>query len=269
MISQLGFFCFAAAAVIQAVYLFRQKTDPLSLFLLPAGSLLLFAAIIRRSIMIGFPAVTNTFESLLFFSAATGAILSVYRLRLALNAPARAAALAQSARFLLFGGSIFVIILLALASSPLAPSTVRPPVPALRSAWLVLHVTLAFIGEAFFAVSFVAALIYLFTSDAEKQQSLDRIIYTTIAVGYPVFTAGALIFGAIWAQYAWGRYWGWDPKETWALVTWLVYTLYLHFRFIRRKSGRIPAFIAVIGFLFTLFTFLGVNFLLSGKHSYG
>ncbi len=283
MISQLGFFCFAASAVIQAVSLFRQKTDPLSLFLLPAGSLLLFAAIIERSILIGFPAVTNTFESLVFFSAVTGAILFFYRLRLGsrtlvrisdretgARAPVRTTAHAsvQSDCFLLFGGSMFVVLLLALASSPLAPSTVRPPVPALRSAWLVLHVTLAFIGEAFFSVSFVAALIYLFSSDAEKQKALDRIIYTTIAVGYPIFTVGALIFGAVWAQYAWGRYWGWDPKETWALVTWLVYTLYLHFRFIRRKTGMVPVLIAVIGFLFTLFTFLGVNFLLSGLHSY-
>ncbi|MEJ2662427.1 MAG: cytochrome c biogenesis protein CcsA [Spirochaetia bacterium] len=292
MISPIGFFCFLALAAIQAVYLFTQKAEPFSLFLLPAGTLLCIISLIDRSIRIGFPAVTNMYESLLFFAAATGTILSVYRLRRGMRIPVRTpgrvparsaagvppdekdsdhetAASAQSARFFLFGGSIFIIILLAIASSPLAPSTIRPPVPALRSAWLVLHVTFAFSGEAFFAVSFVAALLYLFTRGPGRQKSLDKLIYTTIAVGYPVFTAGALIFGAIWAQYAWGRYWGWDPKETWALVTWLVYTLYLHFRFIRSKSGRIPAFIAVIGFLFTLFTFLGVNFLLSGKHSYG
>jgi ABC-type transport system involved in cytochrome c biogenesis permease subunit len=235
-----------------------------------------------------------------FFSAVTGAILFVYRLRMGAYPLVREAppggnydqeappfvehgretslsgglsrttpASRQSSRFLLFGGSIFIILLLALASSPLAPGSLRPPVPALRSAWLVLHVTFAFVGEAFFAVSFVASVIFLFNTDAEKKRALDRIIYTTIAIGYPTFTAGALIFGAVWAQFAWGRYWGWDPKETWALVTWLVYTLYLHFRFIRHKTGTIPALIALTGFLLTMFTFLGVNFLLSGKHSYG
>lgn len=79
---------------------------------------------------------------------------------------------------------------------------------------------------------------------------------------------GALIFGAIWAESAWGSYWSWDPKETWALVTWIVYTLYLHVRLIMKRSDRIVALISVVGFVFTIFTFLGVNYLLSGLHSY-
>jgi ABC-type transport system involved in cytochrome c biogenesis permease subunit len=84
-----------------------------------------------------------------------------------------------------------------------------------------------------------------------------------------VFTVGALVFGAVWAEQAWGAWWSWDPKETWALVTWLVYTFYLHVRLIRKKTGALPAWISVIGFACTLFTFFGVNFLLSGLHSYG
>jgi ABC-type transport system involved in cytochrome c biogenesis permease subunit len=83
-----------------------------------------------------------------------------------------------------------------------------------------------------------------------------------------VFTAGALIFGAVWAQKAWGRWWGWDPKETWALITWLVYTFYLHLRLISKKTGKLISLIAVIGFLCTIFTFFGVNYLLPGLHSY-
>ncbi len=91
---------------------------------------------------------------------------------------------------------------------------------------------------------------------------------TAIGIGYPIFTAGGLIFGAIWAETAWGRWWGWDPKETWALITWLVYTAFLHTRLVKRLRGRTSSVLAVVGFAATVFTFFGVNFLLSGLHSY-
>ena len=94
-------------------------------------------------------------------------------------------------------------------------------------------------------------------------------MYTTIIIGYPIFTAGALIFGAIWAEAAWGSYWSWDPKETWALVTWLVYTGFLHTRLVMKLKGRISAIFSIVGFVFTIFTFAGVNYLLVGLHSYG
>ena len=97
---------------------------------------------------------------------------------------------------------------------------------------------------------------------------IDKIIYTSIAIGYPIYTAGALIFGAIWAQYAWGSYWSWDPKETWALITWFIYTGYLHTRLIKKWRGKMTALLAIVGFVFTMFTFFGVNYLLSGLHSY-
>jgi ABC-type transport system involved in cytochrome c biogenesis permease subunit len=168
-----------------------------------------------------------------------------------------------------FGAAVAALGLLAVASSPLAPRALLAPIPALRSGWLVAHVALSFVGEAFFVASFAASLAWLFSRSAARREELDRITYTSIAVGYPVFTVGALVFGAVWAEQAWGAWWSWDPKETWALVTWLVYTFYLHFRLIRRKTGAVPAWISVIGFACTLFTFFGVNFLLSGMHSYG
>jgi len=98
---------------------------------------------------------------------------------------------------------------------------------------------------------------------------LDDLTYKSIAVGFPIFTLGGLIFGAIWADQAWGRYWSWDPKETWSLITWFVYAFYLHARFLRGWRGRRIAVVAVIGFVCTIFTYLGVNLLLSGLHSYG
>jgi cytochrome c-type biogenesis protein CcsB len=98
---------------------------------------------------------------------------------------------------------------------------------------------------------------------------LDEITYKLIAIGFPIFTLGGLIFGAIWADQAWGKYWTWDPKETWSLITWFFYAFYLHSRFMRGWRGKKVAIVAVLGFIAVIFTYLGVNLLLSGLHSYG
>ncbi|MBP2016817.1 ABC-type transport system involved in cytochrome c biogenesis permease subunit [Symbiobacterium terraclitae] len=97
---------------------------------------------------------------------------------------------------------------------------------------------------------------------------LDEISYRAVAIGYPIFTLGGLIFAMIWAKEAWGRYWFWDPKETWALIAWLVYSAYLHFRISRGWEGRKSAWLAVLGFGVVLFTLVGVNLLIVGLHSY-
>ncbi len=251
----------AAAAVLQVIYLLRrsERSDPVSHVVLLAAAILLFVTLVDRSIRISFPAVTNTYESLLFFSAVICIVLFVLRLTMK----------ASIMPFILFGGTIVALALLMISSSPIAPKQIQPPIPALQSLWLVLHVTLAFIGEAFFTVSFVAALYFLLAKNDARQAAADRVVYTSIGIGYPIFTAGALIFGAIWAETAWGSWWSWDPKETWALITWLVYTAYLHTRLVRRLRGKVSAILAGAGFIFTIFTYFGVNFLLSGLHSYG
>jgi len=169
---------------------------------------------------------------------------------------------------------------LALASSPLTGGLLAPQplVPALRSHWLALHVSLTLVGEGFFAVAFVSSVLYLARERRAKRRGgdaadtldrLDRIAYRAIALGFPFFTLGGLFFGAVWAKHAWGRYWGWDPKETFSLVTWLAYVLYLHLRVRRGWRARRAAWVAVIGFLLALFTFAGVNYLVRGLHSYG
>lgn len=99
-------------------------------------------------------------------------------------------------------------------------------------------------------------------------EDLDEISYRAIAIGFPLFTLGALIFAMIWAHEAWGRFWGWDPKEVWALITWLYYTAYLHFRLSRGWQGRKSAWMAVIGFVVVMFTNVGVNLIIAGLHSY-
>jgi cytochrome c-type biogenesis protein CcsB len=101
------------------------------------------------------------------------------------------------------------------------------------------------------------------------QDVLDDLAYRLIAFGWPLFTAGGLVMGAIWANSAWGTYWGWDPKETWSLITWFIYSIYLHGRYVRGWKGTQTTIISAIGFLSVIFTYLGVNLVLSGLHSYG
>lgn len=99
-------------------------------------------------------------------------------------------------------------------------------------------------------------------------EDLDEIAYRSIAIGYPVFTLGALIFAMIWAHEAWGRFWGWDPKEVWALIAWLFYAVYLHLRLSRGWQGEKSSWLAVLGFLVVMFTLIGVNLVIAGLHSY-
>jgi len=261
IIATVAFVLVLVALTMQIVALFRRLAKPGSIgsWALLVASVLLVAVLVMRSVRIGFPALTSTWESLTFWAAIIGLVSWGYGRRTTM--PYRPA--------LVFGATMAQAVVLSLANSPLIPSEALPPIPALRSGWLVLHVSFAFIGEAFFIAGFVAAVLYLASRDATRRLELDRLTYTAVAVGYPFFTAGALVFGAIWAQHAWGRWWSWDPKETWALVTWLVYTIYLHARLVRGWKGKLPAIMAVAGFLCTLFTFFGVNYLLAGLHSYG
>ncbi|MDA8427396.1 MAG: cytochrome c biogenesis protein CcsA [Treponema sp.] len=264
ILPSLAFLLILASSAAQVVSLFGRgrKADRIATNLLAAAAAILAALIVSRSASIGFPALTGTFESLVFFAFVVCVLAAGYRVQRRL----------VFMPFVRFGATIAAAALLAVASSPIAPRQLLAPIPALRSFWLVAHVAFSFVGESFFTVSFVSALALLLSRDQGRRRSYDRITYTSVAVGYPIFTTGALIFGAIWAEQAWGSWWSWDPKETWALVTWLAYTVYLHIRFVGKwgGSGRrtIPAVVAVAAFLFALFTYFGVNFLLPGLHSY-
>jgi cytochrome c-type biogenesis protein CcsB len=257
-----------------------------------------------------------------------------------------------------FGAFITPIAGLALAFIDLSgvSKEIQPLVPALKSNWLLAHVTMSFIAYAAFSMSFSTGLMYLILKTEKKSEAayifwtmtigifgilfismgidfltfkaavrpdvfvksylfktsflnpsfavkilswtlsvitlflcwrygrilraviekfnvdsdiLDEITYKSIAIGFPIFTLGGLIFGAIWANQAWGVYWSWDPKETWSLITWFIYAFYLHGRMIRGWRGKKVAIVAVVGFMAVIFTYLGVNLLLSGLHSYG
>ena len=158
---------------------------------------------------------------------------------------------------------------------------IKPLVPALQSYWMKLHVPLNFVGYGAFAIACAAGMAYLFRHWLEGRSGsprllkilpsldqLDQLSHKSVAIGFPSFTL-ATILGAAWAAEAWGGYWSWDPKETWALIVWLIYGAYLHARVSHGWHGKALAWWAVAGFLVTIFCFLGVNLYLSGLHSYG
>jgi cytochrome c-type biogenesis protein CcsB len=157
---------------------------------------------------------------------------------------------------------------------------VAPLVPALHSVWFLIHIVAAAISGAAFNVGGVMSILYLIKRRAEDRgavrgylerlpssHKIDLIAYRFLAFAFPLWTF-TVVAGAIWAEYAWGRYWGWDPKETWALVTWVIYAGYLHARSTAGWRGTRAAVIAIIGLASFWFNFIGINLLVSGLHSY-
>ena len=151
---------------------------------------------------------------------------------------------------------------------------IQPLVPALQSWWMKIHVPANFIGYGTFAIAAMVAIAYLLKAKnilADRLPSLellDDVMYKAIAVGFAFFTI-ATILGALWAAEAWGGYWSWDPKETWALIVWLNYAAWLHMRLTKGLRGVVAAWWAIAGLFVTTFCFIGVNMFLSGLHSYG
>ena len=157
---------------------------------------------------------------------------------------------------------------------------VAPLVPALHSVWFLIHIVAAAISGAAFNVGGLMSILYLIKKRAEERgtvrgylrrlpdsRKIDLIAYRFLAFAFPLWTF-TVVAGAIWAEYAWGRYWGWDPKETWALVTWVIYACYLHARSTAGWRGTKAAVIAIIGLASFWFNFVGINLLVSGLHSY-
>ncbi len=156
------------------------------------------------------------------------------------------------------------------------PSDISPLVPALQANRILgLHVTSMMLAYSALSISFGAAVLYLVQGQGAERRfarlpaadALEDIGYWSVLVGFPLLTLG-IALGAYWANSAWGRYWGWDPKETSALLTWFVYAGYLHARVLRGWEGQRSAIVLVVGFGAVLFTYFAVNFLISGLHSY-
>jgi cytochrome c-type biogenesis protein CcsB len=213
---------------------------------------------------VGHIPVSNLYEVFILFSMITALFYLYYEQQYATR---------QLGPFVLLVISAAVVFLLWYTVTRDA-AEIQPLVPALQSWWMKIHVPANFIGYGTFSLAAMVAMAYLLKSKGYLEdrlpslEVLDDVMYKAITVGFAFFTI-ATILGALWAAEAWGGYWSWDPKETWALIVWLNYAAWLHMRLMKGLRGQVAAWWALVGLLVTTFAFLGVNMFLSGLHSYG
>ena len=252
--SMIGYFIYIAAK--------KEIVFKIAFAIQAFGFVLHTAAIICRGIGAGRLPLTNQYEFATSFAWGLCLLGLVFMLRF---------------RFHVMGAFISPVTFLMIGYAAMQSKEVRELMPALRSNWLGFHVSTAIIAYGAFGVSFVIGIIFLLRDRLKVQgfldqhipdkEKLDLIEYRSVALGI-LFLSFTIITGAIWAERAWGSYWSWDPKETWSLVTWIIYAVYLHLRIRRGYKGKSAAIFAVIGFVCVLFTYVGVNTFLPVVHSY-
>ncbi len=262
------FFCFLFYLIM--VFTFKDIFGLMGTYLTLFTLLLHSYGIVLRWIEsykmgIGHAPLTNLYESLIFFAWAIILLYLIVEFKTKNRSPG------------VFTTPVAFLIMV-YASYGGMESRITPLIPALKSNWLIAHVVTCFVGYGAFALAFSLSIMYLIKQRKDNSNTsilniippvyiLDELTYQIIAIGFVMLTLG-IITGAVWAHYAWGRYWGWDPKETWSLITWLIYGAFLHGRYVRGWRGRLLAVLSIVGFLSVIFTYLGVNLLLSGLHSY-
>ena len=236
-----------------------------------AANVLLFLLLGLRWISSGYFPLSNLYESLLFLDWCILFILIVIETK---------------SKTKLIGAIILPITLLIISfASLILPEPMQnaaPLVPALQSNWLMMHVSMMMLSYSTLILGSLLSILFLVITNTKKfnslseekisqkqlLESIDSWSYRTIGLGFPFLTIG-IIAGAVWANEAWGSYWSWDPKETWALITWLVFAAYIHARLTQGWIGKKAAFLGSIGFFVVWICYLGVNFLGQGLHSYG
>ena len=253
-----------AAMILYFVFI-AVKRDALSrmaVLLQAAGFVLHTAALICRGVGAGRLPLTNQYEFATCFAWGLCLVSLIFILRF---------------RFPVLGAFAAPVIFLMIGYAAMQSKEVKELMPALRSNWLGFHVSTAIIAYGSFGVSFVLSVIFLLRNRLKEKgfldqhipnkEKLDTISYRSVALGL-LFLTFTIVTGAIWAERAWGSYWSWDPKETWSLVTWIIYAIYLHLRIRRSWEGKSAAIFAAIGFICVMFTYVGVNTFLPGVHSY-
>ena len=240
----------------------KEKAGKIAGMILTAGFVLHTAALIARAVGAGRLPLTNQYEFATSFAwgVALVSLLFIWRYH-----------------FMALAVFSTPVIFLIIGYAAMQSKEVKELMPALRSGWLGFHVSTAIISYGAFGVSFAVSLIFLLREKLKdnafwdrhmpEKDRLDMISYRAVSLGL-LFLTFVIVTGAIWAERAWGSYWSWDPKETWSLVTWLIYALYLHLRISRGWKGRSAAIFAVVGFVAVIFTYIGVNTFLPGIHSY-
>ena len=240
----------------------RDGLARVAVILQTAGLALHTAALICRGVGAGRLPLTNQYEFATAFAWGLCLVSLIFVIHF---------------RFPVLGVFAAPVTFLIIGYAAMQSREVRELMPALRSNWLGFHVSTAIIAYGAFGVSFVLSIMFLLR-DAMRargfldqhipdREKLDVISYRSVSLGL-LFLSFTIITGAIWAERAWGSYWSWDPKETWSLVTWIIYAVYLHLRLRRGWQGRAAAIFAVVGFLCVIFTYIGVNTFLPGVHSY-
>ncbi len=261
----LGIYFLATVTYLTYLVKPRDLVGRASHWLISIGFLVHCAFTLDRYLEAGHTPITNLHEALSFFSLTLVGTFIAFERRY---------------KVFILGSFVTPLAFVLMIISSLFPSAIAPLNPTLMSRWLAVHTVLAFLGYATFAVAFGAGIMYLIQQHFLKSRKLgamyqklpslemlDEINYRCLTFGFPLLTF-AIITGAIWAETAWGTYWSWDPKETWSLITWFVYAALLHGRLTTGWRGKKAAILAIIGFCILLFTFLGVNLLLPGLHSY-
>jgi cytochrome c-type biogenesis protein CcsB len=256
-----------AAAIVSILELFKStKTSSyIMLGLVVAGFALHTANIVARYVISGHIPIANMHEASSFFSWCIVMFFLFLEYRYKLG---------------LLGSFIMPVVFVFMVSSSMLPRKMEPLSPVLQSYWLGIHTVLAFIGDAAFAMAFGIGIMYLVQEHFVKSkhlgglfqrlpslQILDEINYRLITIGFPFLTL-AIITGSLWAESAWGKFWRWDPKEVWSLITWFIYALVLHVRLIAGWRGKRAAVLSILGFCAVLFTFFGVNFILKSMHTF-
>jgi cytochrome c-type biogenesis protein CcsB len=244
-----------------AAYLTRKPlAQRAALVVFAAGWLAQTAGLAWRWAAAGRPPTTNMFESLLIMAWGVGLCFVVLRLKRDLKG--------------LEAGMAFACVLV-LAAASLMDTSLQPLVPALQSNWLFFHVVVVMLAYSAFAIGAAGGAYRLAafrpgrgrSVDKDKAGAVDAFNYRALTLGF-LLLAGGIILGAVWANEAWGTYWSWDPKETWSLITWLIYAAALHLWRARGWRGNRFAVLTLVGLAFVIFTYFGVNYLLSGLHSY-
>ncbi len=217
------------------------------------GCVFHLVALVTRTTLSGIPPLTNGTEFLLSFTWFTVFLYLLFTLRYRIKGA---------------GGMVmlFSALLVSLAALFMQDQlmVVAPLTPALKSPWLTVHVITAAVAYAAFTLAAGLAVMQFFKTD---QAVRDEYLHLLVGGGFTLLSS-SIVLGAVWAEQAWGRYWSWDPKETWALLTWIIYALYLHLHRSREWRGSHARLLVIAGFILMLFTFFGVNYLLPGLHSY-
>ena len=261
--ASLAAFLLALAAYVAAHLAARPSWARAGVGMVLAGGLALLVHLLVRWWLSGHAPMANMHESLMVMTCAAVWMALIF-LR---GSPDRA-----------WVGPLGAILgVLGLAAASLFDKAMTPLMPALRSNWLLVHVVITMTGYAAFALAAAAGVVRIVRArrlpavaghpDDPQGASLDGFVYRAMTVGFLLLTGG-IITGAVWANQAWGTYWSWDPKETWSLITWFIYLAGLHLYRTRGWRGTRFAWAAVAGFAAVLFTYAGVNYLLSGLHSY-